>query len=626
MPRYLLYLLLATCLLYSNISDAQKTSISGSVLSDATALPAATVSLLNGADSSWIKTVITNDDGTFSLSEVNIGSYVVSAASVGYETATQPVTVSAGGNSKCTITLKKQSTSLDEVTVAAKKPFIEMSLGKTIVNIEGTTTTAGTNALDLMRRLPGVSVDMNGTISMQGKEGVLVLIDDRPTYLSGDDLAAYLKTITAEDAAQIELITQPGAKYDAAGNTGIINIKLKKNRKPGWSGNITGSYGSGIYFHRNESFQLNYKKDKLSLSLSGSDMEAIGFADWQENRRYIDAQTGNATSASVIHSTPKERFSNTALRLTADYDISDKTTVGMSVKATYHPNVNHIYTSSTNTDFSNNVTTYNDIVAPEGFIRKNIMANAYLSHKFSKERTLDINFDYLVYDKNTMENVTSTTYDNLMQPLPNPIIMHSAWPEMINVYSTKVDQTYDMKNGIKLEAGLKSSWETTDFHAYVSQWENNTWANDTGLSNRFNYRENINAAYATAAKSLGKKWEAHIGLRAEQTNTLGIQYVNNDRFSRNYVSLFPTAFVTYKKDTNNQFEINYGRRIERPTYSDLNPFVYYSFENYYSVGNPYLQPQFTNSLELKHSYRNMIITKLDFSGTTAIMSDVYQHQ
>ena len=623
MRTYILLFSFAFCLFCGNVSFAQHGKISGKVTDVVTSLSAATVSLLNGIDSSCIKTVITDDDGEFSFNEINEGNYVVSATSIGYETGRQLITVNVTGNPKFTIVLQKQNTSLQEVTVAAKKPFIEMSLGKTIVNIEGTTTTAGSTALDLMRRLPGVSVDMNGVISMQDKEGVLVLIDDRPTYLSGDDLAAYLKTITADDAAQIELITQPGAKYDASGNTGIINIKLKKNKKSGWNGNITGSYGNGIYFHRNEGFLVNYKKDKLSLSLSGIDMEGIGFADWQETRRYIDAQTGQTTSTSIIHSTPKERFSNTALRLTADFDVSDKTTIGMSVRGTYHPNVNHIYTSSINTDLSNNATTYNNIVAPEGFIRKNVMANAYLTHKFTKERTLDINFDYLAYNKNTTQDITNTTYDSLMHPLPNPAVMHSAWPEMINVYSIKIDQTYDMKDGIKLELGLKSSWETTDFNANVSLYENNSWTNAAGLSNHFYYRENINAAYVTASKNLARKWEAHVGLRAEQTNTLGIQYVNNDRFSRNYVSLFPTAFVTYKKDTNNQFEINYGRRIDRPHYDELNPFIYYSFENYYSEGNPYLQPQFTNSLELKHSYKNMIIAKLDFSGTTGIMSDVY---
>ncbi len=620
MRHYILCSILAF-LFSSSLLFAQQGGISGKVADATSGLPAATVSLLKGTDSSWIKTVTAGDDGDFSFTSLAAGSYLVSATSVGYTTGMQSIAVSDTGVSKCTIVLQKQSTSLQEVAVVGKKPFIEMSLGKTIVNIEGTTTTASTNALDLLRRLPGVSVDMNGVISMQGKQGVLVLIDDRPTYLSGDDLAAYLKTITADDAAQIELITQPGAKYDATGNTGIINIKLKKNKKQGLNGNIALSYGNAVYFHRDERFLLNYKKNKLSLALSGSDMEAIGFADWKETRYYIDAPSGKTTSTSIIHSTPKERFSNTALRLSADYDLTDKTTVGVNVRTTYHPNTNYGYTSTVNTDAANNVT-YNGVSDADGFIRKNIMANAYLSHKFSKESALDVNFDYLAYSKNTYQDINNTNYDALMQPLPKPLITHSIWPELIKVYSIKADYSNAFKDGIKLETGIKSSWETTDFNANVSLYDSGKWANYAGLTNHFLYRENINAAYMTLSKSIGKKWEAHAGLRAEQTNTLAAQYAYNERDSRDYISLFPTAYLTYRKDTNNQFELNYGRRIDRPHYDQLNPFVYYSFENYYSVGNPHLQPQYTNNVELKHSYKNMIITTLSFSGTTGIISDV----
>lgn len=318
MRIYTLLVFLAICLSQGSNAFAQ-TSLSGKVTDGAKTLPVATVSLLNSNDSSWIKTTLTDDTSGFSFKDVTAGKYLITATSIGYETAMLPVTLTAPGENNYVIMLHKQSTSLQEVTVAGKKPFIEMSLGKTVVNIESSPVTASTNALDLMRRLPGISVDMNGNITMQGKKGVLVLIDDRPTYLSGDDLAAYLKTITADDAAQIELITQPGAKYDASGNTGIINIKLKRNKKQGLNGNVTLSYGNAVHFNRNESFLINYKKNKLSLSLSASDMEAIGFADWKETRYYLDETTGNATSASIIHSTPKERFSNTASRLRADY-------------------------------------------------------------------------------------------------------------------------------------------------------------------------------------------------------------------------------------------------------------------------------------------------------------------
>ena len=607
---------------YGNLLG-QEAAISGTVEASGIGLAGATVSLLKAEDSSWIKSAFTDDNGLFVFKAVSQGSYLITATSVGYESGTTSLTIKDNGEQKCTIPLQKQSKALEGVTVAAKKPFIEMSLGKTVVNIEGTTTTACSNVLDLMRRLPGISVDMNGAISMQGKQGVLVLIDDRPTYLSGDELAAYLKTITADEAAQIELITQPGAKYDASGDNGIINIKLKKNKKQGWNGTVTLLYGQGVYFHRDESFLISYKKNKLNLSLSASDMEAIGFADWQENRFYLDAQTGATTSTSLIHSGPKEIFTNTALRLNADYDLTDKTTIGVNARATYHSNSDQVPIFSTNNDLASNTLTYNNIASHEGFVRNDVVANAYLSHKFSKESTLDVNFDCLIFNKNTYQNLTNTTYDGQMNPLPDPLILRSSQPETIKVYSIKADQTYAFKNGIKMEAGLKSSWETTDFNANVGLYENSNWVNDTGFSNHFLYRENINSAYISASKTLGKKWEAHCGLRAEQTNTEAIQYIQNDRLSRSYISLFPTAYLTYKEDSSNEFELNYGRRIDRPGYQQLNPFVYYSFENNYTVGNPYLQPQFTNNIELKHSYKNMLNTTLSFSRTTDVITDAY---
>jgi len=622
MRYYVSILSLILSALYNN-SSAQLASISGKV-ADAGKGLFATVSLLNAQDSSWIRSEVTDDNGLFSIKNITQGNYLVTANALGYKNGTQKIEVRDNKKYDCPMPLIKDSVTLNEVSVSAKKPFIEMSMGKTTVNIEGSATTAGANLLELMRRLPGVTVDLNGTISMNGKQGVLVLIDDRQTYLSGDDLADYLKTISADEIGQIELITQSSAKYDAAGNTGVINVNLKKNKKQGWNGNITLAYGNGIYFHRNENLLLSYKKNKLSLSLNVSDMEAIGFADWTEQLYYKDAQTENITSGSYFHSTPKERFSNTALRVTADYDLTEKTTIGTNISTTYHPNTNNIFIAATNTDLSNNNITYNQIASPDGFIRKNVAANAYITHKFSKESTLDINIDALSFNKSSHQDITNTTYNDQMQPLVDPLISSNHQLLDINVYSAKADYTNTFKNKVKLETGVKRSLVNTDYNPAFLLYSNNSWINDTGSSNRFVYKENINAAYVALSRNLGPKWETHIGLRAEQTNATGLQYVHNVSFSKNYISAFPTAYITYKKDTDNQFELNYGRRIERPSYNQLNPFTYYSFQNTYQVGNPYLQPQYTNNIELKHSYKNMLISTLTFSNVTNVLSDMLQ--
>ena len=621
MLRTLVLLCLFISPLSGNVIYAQQASITVSVKADGVSLAAATISLLHAADSSWIRSEITDDKGVLVLKDVAPGKYMVMGSSVGYKTAGQAVEVKERGQHSCSIELQKEDKALNEVAVTAKKPFIEMSMGKVTVNIEGTTTTGSSNVLDLMRRLPGVTVDGNNIISMMSKAGVLVLVDDRQTYLSGDDLAEYLKAMSAEEVAQIELITQPGAKYDAAGNAGVINIKLKKNKRQGWNGNATLSYGEGVYFHRTESMLVSYKKNKLNLTLNVNDMEAIGFADYRSQLYYKD-NSGNTIGESDTHSTDKERFSNTVVRLAADYDISDKTAIGINVRGTYHPNTFSGYAFVTNTDGTGSDATYNGINNANGFVGENVAANAYFSKKFSKQSTLDINFDYLSYSKTPYQDIVSTQYNSQMQALPLPVLENSATPSAINVYSLKADQSWSLKNGMKVEAGLKSSYVTSGDNAHYSLYQNSMWVPDTGKTNHFLYKENINAAYVAASKELGKLWQAKVGLRAEQTMAEGIQYTTSTTFNKSYASLFPTAYLTYKKDTNNLFELNYGRRIDRPSYRDLNPFTYYNYQNNYQVGNPELRPQFTNDVELKHSYKNRLITAVEFAYATDVVQGI----
>ncbi len=623
--RSLISSLFSIIILFCGLNVAGQTgSISGTVTGQGIPLAAASVTILNGTDSAWIRSELTDDKGNFLFRDLADGKYIVVVSSLGFKTGSQVITVTEKAAVSCTLDLEKENTILGEIAITTRKPFIEMNMGRLTINIEGSATTGTTNVLELMRRLPGVTVDMNNNIIMQGKAGVMVLIDDRQTYLSGDDLAEYLKAISADEVSQMELITQPGAKYDAAGNTGIINVKLKKNKKQGFNGSVTGSYGLGVYFHREESLLLNYKVKRLNLSLSGSDMEAIGFADWKETLKYIDLQTGAVNSSSYIHSAPKERFGNSALRLAADYELTNKTTIGVNARDTYHPNTDHGFLSTVNYDQGNNIASYNNVANADGFIRRNLAANAYLTKKFSKESCLDVNFDYLAYRKNEYQDLTTTSFDSQMNPLTPPPLQNSRQLLTIKVYSIKADYTYASANGIKLEAGFKSSWVTTNDSGSFRLMENNEWVNDTSRSNHFHYKENINAAYAGIARNFGKKWEARLGLRAELTIADGLQYEHSSSFNRNYLAPFPTGFITYKNDTNNQFELNFGRRTERPGYALLNPFIYYNFQGSYVEGNSGLQPEYTYNAELKHSYKNMLISALSFSRTTSVISDMLE--
>ncbi len=606
---------------WTHVVFGQTAAVSGTVAQNGRPVSQATVSLLKAADSSLVKVELANDSGKYAIANIAAGNYLVAVTTIGYESYLRPLTLKGGDNMVHNIDLKIATTTMQEVAITARKPFIEVGIGKTIVNVESSSTAAGSNALELLRRLPGVSVDQSGNISMNGKQGVLVLINDRPTYLSGEQLADYLRTLTAAELGQLELITQPGARYDAAGNVGIINIKLKKIKKAGFNGSVSAAYGQGIYANEYTTLMLNYRKNKLNLMLSATDHHARGFADLVQKQYFSDPQTGGLLAMNAIHSTPVEVFSVSTLRLAADYDLSDKTSIGASVRGTYHPNASKSHVFSERYDYTTGATTYSDIANPDGFVRKDITANAYLTYKFSKQSTLDINADALVYGNNLHQNFANIITDDHHAQV-DATISQSRQPSYINVYSLKADHTLSTASGWKIESGAKSSVVKNDNDAQYALLQNNNWVSDTQRTNRFVYTENINALYASAAKDLDDKWSIHAGLRAEQTNSAGKQYVHSNTFERHYISLFPTAFVDYKLDTNNQFELNYGRRLDRPPYQQLNPFVHYSFQYAYTTGNPYLTPMYTQTLSLQHSHKNMLITSLTLFKTDDMITDV----
>ncbi len=609
-------------LLFVQPVRAQQPIINGTVSYAADHVPGATVSLLNARDSSWIKSVPTDDNGAFTITDIPAGEYIVSVTAIGYKSAMQPLSIKDIVAQPIMFLLEKEVQGMKEVTVSGKKPFIEMSAGKVTVNVDGSPGAVALNTLDLLRRMPGLTVAQNGSISMQGKQGVLVLIDDKPTYLSPEQLADYLKTIPANQIAQVELMTQPPAKYDAAGNAGIVNIQRKRIRKSGWTGIGTFSAGQGVYPHWLGTALINYKKDKLNISLSADEHKATGFGDWTEDQRLSDPQTGILKSTATMHAAAIEHFSIASARLTADYDITDKQSMGASLKGGYHTNslADHVYTSTF--DVPTNTTTYNKIYSPEGFVRKDFYANAYYTYKVNNARSINFNADYISYSNSPYQDITSTNYDAQMQPFANQLLLHSHQPTLIDVYSIKGDYTDTLKDGTKLEAGFKSSIVSTDNNAQFSRYQGTSWATDSSRTNRFAYRENINALYLGADKVINEKLEVKLGLRGENTNAQGKQQVRDQQFTKRYASLFPTAYISYKANTYNQFELNYGRRIDRPNYQSLNPFIFYSFQYNYAVGNPNLQPQFTNSIELKHSYKNTLMTTLAVSNTTGQITDI----
>ncbi len=614
-------ILLFSLLLAAYCTQAQSFNIAGSLKDiNGKGITGITISLLKASDSSWVRSEYTDDSGIFNFKAIATGDYIVDVFATGYKNNKQKITLTTNIY-QLNITLQKGSTQLKEVTVTDKRPFIEQDLGKTIVNVSSSITTAGSNVLDLLRRSPGITVDMNGNITMQGKQGVLVLIDNKETYLSGQQLADYLRTLSAEQVAQLELITQPSARYDAEGNAGIINIKTKKNRTQGLNGTVMASYKQGVYPGTINSVRIEQTKNKLHLEASYTFLHMTGFEQQNGWHNIENEQNGLTQYHFDEDGFLTETFEDHNLHFGAAYKLSDKTTINGNITGIYHTNAERDYLNDHIIDSVNN-SSYNNAFTRRGFLRRNILVNAEYRHDFNKDNNIAVLADYLIRDENDFDNTVNTNYDASMQPIPGGYIFKDLHPNLINASTIRVDYTAQLKNKVKIEAGAKSSYATISDRLNDSVLQNNIYIPDTMRSNHFSYHENINALYISANKRFGKKWETQAGLRCENDITSGIQETGTQSFSNNTTSLFPTLFIAYTLNKNNRFEFNYGRRVSRPSYTWLNPYVRYLSQYYYEVGNPTLQPEYSNNIELKHTYHNHLTTTCSYSHSNGMAGDV----
>jgi iron complex outermembrane receptor protein len=609
--------------------------ISGIIIDDkGLSLESVTVALLSAGDSSRIKETVTNKAGRFAFSEVPDGKYLILATFVGYNRLfSQPVEV-AGQNSRSLppMVLTGSGASLAAVAVVGKRPPIEQKADKTIINVDASPSNAGSTAMDVLEKAPGVTLDKDDNISLKGKQGVTVMIDGKPTYLSATQLADYLKSLPASAIDQIELMTNPSAKYDAAGNSGIINIKTKKNKMTGFNGNINLTNVQGVYPKPSASLNLNYRTGNFNFFLNAGYSHWEGFQVLNIQRKYLDTNAAHTVN-SIFQQTTAMHFINPEgnIKLGMDYYLSKKTTVGFVLSGFRNREQDN---SGSNIQLLSPQYVVDSLVySPNTNTSswKNVSANLNFRHTYdSAGRELSADLDYVRYSSVSDQYFNNQTFSPDKNLLDQSILTGHL-PSSINIYTFKSDYTRPLAKGYKLETGIKLSYvntnNTADYYDVVGGKSNV----DTTKTNAFIYRENVNAAYVTMTKQYGKKWTVQAGLRAENTNYYGHQLgngltvINNDStFSRSYVNLFPTLYVTYDVNEKNTFTLNYGRRIDRPAYQDLNPFLFFLDQYTYQAGNPYLQPQYTNNVELSHTYKHWLTTTLNYSYTVNFFTETFQ--
>ncbi len=618
-------------------AQTNKPAVSGVLTANGKAIEAATVSLLKAKDSSLVKIAVTDKDGLFSFEKAAEGNYLISIDAINFQKYYS--SVFSINEQKQTYTLndvhlKNKDASSTGVVVVSKRPLIEQKIDKTVVNVDASPTNGGLTALEVLEKSPGVTVDNNDNISLKGKQGVVILIDGKPTYLSGQDLANLLKNMSANQIDQIELMSQPSAKYDASGNSGIINIKTKKTKSAGFNGTISTSAIFAKYFKNTNNINLNWRKNKLNLFANYS------YSHW-EGFNNIDIDRSSRASRAVAF----DRYSNQntyghytglpqSFKIGADFFASKKTTIGAVIKGDFR---NDKFSSATRADIYDSLQHFVEYNAAQSENKNkwtNFGFNLNFQQKLDTSGTeLSADADYIFYNAPgsqysnnylyTPENILIDTKDPTN---PNPYLLKGNLPSKIDIYTFKSDYHHPMKKNTTLEAGVKFSYVKTDNDAQYTLFDpaynyNGGWKYDSSRSNHFIYKENINAAYINVQKQI-KKWGFQLGLRAEQTIADGNQMTQSASFHKNYTKLFPTTYISYKKNDNNTFAVSYGRRIERPDYQSLNPFQEQLDRYTYQQGNPLLQPQFSHNIELSYNYKGALNVSANYTLISNIINDV----
>ena len=628
-PLFALPILLCALLFENNLSaQATAGSIAGTVVDGETGEPAgfATIMLYNQADSSLVKGDFCDENGAFRFEDLQPNTYFLQATLVGYADLVIPniqmnatqATIDLG-----TLRMGQNAQELAEVIVTARKPFVERHADKLVVNVGNSAIAAGNTALEVLRRAPGVTVDDNDNISLRGRQGVLVMIDGKQTFLSNAEVASLLKGMAAESIETIEIITQPSARYDAAGNAGIINIRLKKNRNEGLNGNLTAGTGAGLtwfdkYYERAfGNLNLNYRKGKLNLfgnvganhSDGRNDLNLKRVVTFEENVTFFDQ-----------YSTIQHTNDNLSFKMGADLNLTAKQTIG--VQATGFVNEESLGFVNTSQIFSNDIPSGGILVTndrPGSWSNFTFNAN-YRATFDSLGRELTADFDYAYYDGISSDNI-HTQYLSGGGSVTGNEYLHSRVPLLVDIWVGKADYVHPTRSGLRLETGAKASFVKTNNEVRFERIGENGWEVDPNLSNHFLYEENIAAAYVNANRQF-KKWGFQAGLRAEYTESIGNSLTLEKVVDRDYLEFFPSFALQYQLSEAHQFGLNYSRRIDRPSYQDLNPFVYYidPFSNV--QGNPFLNPMFTHSVELSHTFKGTLNSSLAYNQTEDYITQV----
>lgn len=608
-------------LLASSFIHAQNFSINGKLSLDTNEKTAVTSILLYAENNqTLVKVTVTDANGNFNFSNIKSGKYYIKVNYVGFQSYTSNIfSVEDKNYTLPLILLEKSTEALKEVVIKKQKPMVQVLADKTVFNVENTLNATGTSGFELLRKAPGVVIDNNDNLIVEGKSGVLIYIDGKQSFLTGTDLTNYLRTIQATDIEAIEIITQPSSKYDAAGNAGIINIKLKKNKNYGTNGTMSSGYNVGKFGTSISSLSLNNRNKKNNLYGNYSNRFGRNFSFINLNRLQNNSLLFDSRSESV-----NETNANN-IKIGYDYYANSRNTFGIVLSGNFN---NAINDGRTRTPIRSITAATIDsiLIAKSETYNKNYNLYSNINYKFQDTTGTSFNadFDYGKYNSDRTNFQPNIYFDSTESFILNQSINAQNTPIIIDIFSLKGDYEQRLFKG-KFGAGIKSSLVKTDNTFDVFNYPNGIPIFNPQLSNRFKFDENINAAYFNYNR-LYKKFNFQVGLRVENTNSEGnlisLQQSSNQTVKRNYTDFFPSGGITYQANDHNSLALLFSRRIERPSYQSLNPFEFQIDELSFQKGNPFLRPQYTTNIKINHTYKYTLNTSLSYSYVSDFFAQV----
>lgn len=570
------------------------------------------VQLMQAKDSSLAFSVFTGANGVADFSNVKPGRYFIYVMQFQYENYTSPIFIKKKEEALKLPAVTLKTKALKEVTVTAQVPFIEKQPDMTIVNVDKSPMNSGGSTMDVLEKSPGVVIDQNDNIDLQGKSGVTIMIDGKKVTMSGSELADFLRGLPADAIEKIELITNPGVKYDAEGSGGIINIVLKEGKIKGVNGTVTGAYAQGVYPKANGSINLNDRTQKLNLYLNYGYSYRKNFKDIVTDQNFYSgdmiAQTNMQHSYYVIPNNIN------TLHTGADFYASNKTTLGISLDG-FRRQYQYNETSSSVFDSVGANPSYSNSMASDDGSEYDYTLEFNFKHKYDSlgHKLLTGLLNYNGVGFNDVQHFTNS-YSGYVNADYQPPVLYGQIPFYNQIYTGQVDYATIPGEKLKLETGLKGIYSSLQANNQFYIGTSASAPPDTLQTQDFEYKQTIVAGYINLSKSINRG-SISLGLRSEYTDATGYLLTTNQQIKQNYLYWFPHISYSDSVDKNNNLQLSAGTRFNRPDYGELDPFKNYINPTTYSQGNPELIPEYSYNVDVSEVYKSIYVFTLSYSLT-----------